>query len=354
MGAAAWSGRGARSRLFVTVTNCLPGTRAAYDAAWQLFDDWCQAADRSSLPADPGTVAEFFRSCPAAAATNRRRLLVIDNRHRAVRFAPPGETGEVRFAAGLPLAAPAGPPVMSPAMKTALQFLPSHGWTQGMFGRCDRCMLFLSQQARLAYQQLAKAIVADVATGHRGLVSHIDPVLCGPCALTRWLRVLEYAETRFNSTVIGHALRRADPLTPNSPHICGSTRPVAAEILGLPLLPTIDQWGVFAFSVRPLTPHSLSRIVRDALDGDFGVHRNIDLGDPDKPAGAINPPPAASAAAENPYTEADWETALRRRRDAINSLADVAEDLADVDRQADEINKRMTALLDGLNPPRPA
>lgn len=174
----------------------------------------------------------------------------------------------------------------------------------------------------------------------------------GPCALTRWLRLLDYAETRFNSTVIGHALRRADPLTPNSPHICGSTRPSPPKSSAYRCCPRTTKWGVFAFPVQPLTPHSLSRIVRNALDGDIGVHRNIDLGDPDKPAGTNNPPPAASAAAENRYTQADWETALRRRRDAINA-SPTSLKISHADRQAAEI-KRMTALLDGLNPPRPA
>lgn len=322
-------------------------TRAAYLAAWQLFADWCQAVGASSLPAEPGTVAEFLRDCPAADATTRRRVLVIDAQHLAAGFAPPGQSTDVLLASGRPAPAPSGATPITPALEVALRFLPSHGWTQGMFGRRDRCLLFLSQQAGISYQQLARLTVADVLTGHPALAMNDDPVLCGPCALTRWLRLLEYAETRFNTSIIGRALADTAPLAADSPHLCRSARPVRATIHTTPLLPAIDQWGVFDLPPQRLTPHSLSRIVRDALIGDFGVHRRIDI---EPEPGHADPTVPTAALAAPRYTRDDWSAGLARRRRDMAGLARVADNLEDVDRRLDELNRHTAAILDELNP----
>jgi len=61
-------------------------------------------------------------------------------------------------------------------------------------------------------------------------------------------------------------------VTSQSPHLCRSTRPLDKRTLAAPLLPPMDQWGYEPFPVQPLTPHSLSRRVRDLLAGDAGAH----------------------------------------------------------------------------------
>jgi len=50
-----------------------------------------------------------------------------------------------------------------PAVDAALRMLPSHGWTRGMFGRRDRCLLVLSQVAAVPYRHLATMTVGDIA-----------------------------------------------------------------------------------------------------------------------------------------------------------------------------------------------
>jgi hypothetical protein len=65
------------------------GTRATYAADWALFVDWCDATDHRSLPADPATVLEFVADCPAAAATQPRRVIAIDHHHTAGGGHPP-------------------------------------------------------------------------------------------------------------------------------------------------------------------------------------------------------------------------------------------------------------------------
>jgi hypothetical protein len=43
----------------------------------------------------------------------------------------------------------------------------------------------------------------------------------------------------------------------------------------VPLLPPIDQWGRPTLPLQRLSPHSLSRRVRDLLVGDLGAHRDL-------------------------------------------------------------------------------
>jgi hypothetical protein len=52
---------------------------------------------------------------------------------------------------------------MTDQVVTALRGLPSHGWTRGMFGRRDRCLLVLSQLAGMPYKELATLTIGGVA-----------------------------------------------------------------------------------------------------------------------------------------------------------------------------------------------
>ena len=47
-----------------------------------------------------------------------------------------------------------------------------------------------------------------------------------------------------------------------------------------------------------------------------------------------------------PYTAADRAAAVQRRRADLAALAGVADDLADVERRADELNRRVSTLLE--------
>jgi len=179
----------------------------------------------------------------------------------------------VRAAVGRPTDQPPETPANAEQVAAALRGLPSHGWTAGMFGRRDRALLVLSQLAGLPYKRIAALTAGDV-TVHDGtttittpagtatlLPAADDPVTCGPCAVTRWLRVLDRA---------GQA---APPVTDHSPHPCRSTRSEAEATRSAPLLPPIDQWGYLPFP----------------LLGDLGAHRHLPV-DPD-----ADPEVAASA-----------------------------------------------------------
>jgi len=96
-------------------------TLRTYAADWALFTDWCAATDTTAPPA------------------------------------------VVRAALGRPTGEPFQPTETDrDAVEAALRGLPSHGWTQGMFGRRDRCLVVLSQLAGVPYQHLATLTAGDV------------------------------------------------------------------------------------------------------------------------------------------------------------------------------------------------
>jgi hypothetical protein len=329
-------------------------TRRTYAAAWSLFTDWCAVSDHLDLPADPATIREFLADCPAARKTHRGWVDAIDHQHTASGHPPPGRSASVLAALGRPTGEPHQIPVTTAAaVEAALRALPSHGWTQGMFGRRDRCLLVLSQIAGVPYTHLARLTAGDVAVvdgtvrivipvGVRTVAADPDPVLCAACAVARWLRILKVVVTRPSSRDVAHALKRAKPTTGGSRHLCRSTRGLDNSTLGVPLLPPIDQWGFVPFPVQRLTPHSLSRRTRDLLNGDLGAHRDLPVDTDDEPQ---SPPPPPSPVPQAVYSREDRQRAWARRRADLRDIAGVEEVLSQIDARAKELQQRTAALL---------
>jgi hypothetical protein len=330
-------------------------TVRTYAADWALFVDWCEATDQEALPADPGTVVEFLAGCPAAVSTLRVRVTAIDHQHTATGYAPPGQSPVVLAALGRPVPGPYEPaPEIVAAVEAALKFLPSHGWTNGMFGRRDRCLLVLSQLAGVPYRHLATLTVGDItltgvatistAAGTWTMPPADDPVVCGPCAVVRWLRVLNLAATKYVTGVIATALDEAEAVTSESPHLCRSTRPLDPKTLEVAVLAPINQWGALPDRHSSLSPHGQSRRTRDILAGDLAVHRDIPVSRDEPAPEAIAPvgaPPPGSV-----FDRAASRRAWAKRRNDLDQLGDVSDVLAELDRQIAELQHRVTALLD--------
>jgi len=322
-------------------------------AEWVLFTDWCAVAGHSSLPATAETVLMFFGDCPAAAGTFARRLTAIDSAHRDAGVTPPERTGQIRDVLRGRPARPVRQELNSAQVEAALRRLPSHGWINGWFGRRDRALLILAQ-AGVAYRRIAALTAGDitltdtVATINTtiGLVTLYpdeDPVVCGPCALVRWLRALHLALTSPATRTLAGAIDRAPAVEGASPHLCRSRRPIAQGIGDVPLLPPIDPRGHLSITPRPLTPHSLSHLTRGNTTGPGAVHR-VDPQTPDEPQPS-RPPATPVAPPATPYTARDWEQAVARRRADQKHLRGVDRTLDETDRRAADLNRRILALL---------
>jgi hypothetical protein len=331
-------------------------TVRTYAADWALFTDWCEVTDQAPLPAAPATVLDFLAGCPAKISTQRVRVTAIDHHHTTTGYAPPGRHPAVLAALGRPVPGPFEPsPETVAAVESALKFLPSHGWTNGMFGRRDRCLLVLSQLAGAPYRHLATLTVGDITliggvatititAGTWTMPPVDDPVVCGPCAVARWLRVLNLAATKYVTGVIAKALDEAEAVTSESPHLCRSTRPLDPKTLPVPVLAPINQWGALPDRHSALSTHGQSRRTRDLLAGDLAVHRDIPVSR-DEPA----PEPIAPAGAPPPgsvFDRAASQRAWAKRRNDLDQLGDVGDVLTDLDRQIAELQQRVTALLD--------
>ena len=137
-------------------------------------------------------------------------------------------------------------------VEAALRVLPSHGWTSGWTGRRDRALLVLSQMAGLSYDNIAELTVADVTVtdglatirtpgGTTTLRMIEDDLICGPCALARWLHALDMTVLYPSGRVIAAVIARAAPLTSDSPHLCQGTTTVAESTGAMSLLNALNQ-----------------------------------------------------------------------------------------------------------------
>ena len=255
-----------------------PSTLHGYSTSWALFVDYCAVAEASPLPADPATLLDFFICCPAAPGTLRHRVAAIDHQHLTSGHPPPGRHPTVRAALGRKDADPTAPLQHREEFAAALSGLPSHGWTAGMFGRRDRCLLVVSQIARVPFTHIARLTADDITitdraatittpAGTRIIPTTPSPVECGPCAITRWLRVLDLAITKQSPRDLARALRLARPVTVTTPHACSTPVSLSETAKAAPLFTPIDQWGYLPLPPQALSPHSLSRRVSDLMTG---------------------------------------------------------------------------------------
>ncbi len=318
-------------------------TRAGYAADWALFTDWCTATDRSALPADWATTTAFNAACPGAPATIRRRLAAITHHHRAAGHPVPADPTQVAGFSARELVDPG-------QVDMLMRLLPSHGWTAGLFGRRDRALLTLAAQTSIPYRQLPRltvdqlhiadgtAIITDQHGTAHVVVPAADPVLCGPCALVRWRRVLD---TEVQHKSVKTLLKDAEVVTAASHHPCHAPKPIDDRTLDAPMFPPINQWGHLPLPIRPLSPHSTSRLARQADTG-LAHHKTLRV---DEFVAALDSqqmaPELASPAATPVW---DWAAANQRKIDAVRQLAPLADALDDIENRIAELVARTKDL----------
>ena len=314
-------------------------TRIGYAADWALFIDWCTATNCTPLPADWPTIAAFTAGCPGAPATLQRRLAAIAHHHRAAGHPVPVDPARE---VGLPSRQLIDPTQVDMLMR----LLPSHGWLGGLFGRRDRALLTLAAQTTIPYRQLPRLTVAalqiaDVVTtitDSRG-AAHVveaaaDPVLCGPCTLVRWRRVLD---TEVQHKRLKTFFKNVEEVTSASHHSCQAPRPFDDRTLDAPLFPPINQWGQLPYPIEPLSPHSTSRLARQADTG-LAHHRVLGVEEVVASAGAGQAALGSAPAVVRPVY--DWEAANQRKIDAVKQLAPLADALDDLEARIAELVAR--------------
>ena len=115
--------------------------------------------------------------------------------------------------------------------------------------------------------------------------------------------------------------------------------------MAVPLLPPIDQWGALPLPLQRLSPHSLSRRVRDLLAGNLGAHRDLPVDpDPEPEVPAPETPPVIEST--DGYRPADAAATWDRRRHDLQDLTEIIDVLTDVERRAEELNRRAADLVE--------
>jgi len=318
-------------------------TQAGYAADWALFTDWCTATDNTPLPADWATMTAFTAGCPGAPATIRRRLAAIAHHHRAADLPAPADPRQV-------VGSPARELIDPGQVDMSMRLLPSHGWTAGLFGRRDRALLALAGSTSIPYRQLPRLTVRQLhiadsvatITDHHG-ATHIveaatDPALCGPCALVRWRRVLD-TEVQHKSVEI--LLKDAEVVTATSHHPCRTPKPIDDKTLTAPVFPPINQWGHLPLPIRPLSPHSTSRLARQADTG-LAHHKALHVDEFTAVLTADQTAIAPAPVAVPPVW--DWAAANQRKKDAVRQLAPLAAALDDIESRIAELVARTKNL----------
>ena len=106
--------------------------------------------------------------------------------------------------------------------------------------------------------------------GHAGY----NPILCGSCAVVRWLRVLDVAVTKISTAAMADAVGNATTVTADSTHPCRSTRTMNEATFAVPWLPPINQ-GCIAVPPPADDPAFALPPKRDLLAGTLVVHQTL-------------------------------------------------------------------------------
>jgi hypothetical protein len=147
-------------------------------------------------------------------------------------------------------------------VEAVLRTVPSHGWPTGWTGRRDRALLVLSALAGLSYEQIGGLTAGDltigggVATirtpgGRTTLRAEENDLLCGPCALARWVHALDLMLVCPDGPVVAAVIARAVPVTADSPHLCECNTSITGTTDRVALLAPIEYWGQPSRMVSP-------------------------------------------------------------------------------------------------------
>ncbi len=136
-------------------------------------------------------------------------------------------------------------------------------------------------------------------------------------------------------------LKDAKEVTADSHHSCHAPKPIDDRTLDAPLFPPINQWGHLPYPIEPLSPHSTSRLARQADTG-LAHHKVLDADELVATVAvgqaAVAPEPAV------PRPVWDWAAGNQRKKDAVQQLAPLADALDDIEARIAELVARTNDL----------
>jgi predicted nuclease of restriction endonuclease-like (RecB) superfamily len=168
--------------------------------------------------------------------------------------------------------------------------------------------------------------------------------------VARWRRTHHVIVVKIATRAVSDHLRKAKTPTSTSPHACRRPLTVDERSAGYPLVAPVNQWGHAPFPLSPMTPHAVSRQARDLMNGLITNHRDLDTVSDSEPTPSMQHPVVVGTG----YTKQQVRAAWDQRRSDLSDLAGVADELADVDRRAAEINHRIDELMQMVIAPWPA
>lgn len=227
----------------------------------------------------------------------------------------------------------------------AMRLLPTRGWTAGLFGHRDKALLVLAAATDLPYRELANmrvgqldildgaARITDTA-GNILLIEAVpDPVLCGPCALLRWRRIID-AEVRGTSAKrMAKMLKDAYPVTAASRHVCPAPKPIRAKTELVSLFAPINQWKHLPMPIHPLSRHGISILARQIQTG-LPAHRDLDV---DDVVDVLRPADLDAGEPAAPGPAYDWAAANQKKKEAIAQLASLSTAMDDIEARINQL-----------------
>lgn len=253
-----------------------PNTLAAYRGDWARFAAWCEAAGVAALPAAGETLAAYLadaateastvgRSVPYryAPATLARWVATINKAHDLAGARPPGRDPAVsETLAGIRRLRATPParkaPLLLADLETILAAIPATGWPAAPGGIRNRALLVMGWVGAFRRAELVALRLGDIilhpedglhvlvrqsktdqaAQGRTYALPYArQPMLCAPCAWTRWSAVLAAWEGADGGPGGRAGLMRAVRTTDAEQHICRQGSVPATEAGGDPDAP---------------------------------------------------------------------------------------------------------------------
>ncbi|BBG05713.1 MULTISPECIES: hypothetical protein [Pseudonocardia] len=307
----------------------------SYAREWALFCDYTTATGQPVLPTTVDTLTGFFTALPARPATLARRVRAIAAAHR-----------RAGYLLSRPDHGPAAPPPPRPAQQrwTAagplLAACPTRGWPHGLHGRRDAFLIVATIGLDLSHRD-ARALLPDAVTvagsggenpddqvsvADQDMPTDPDPRACPACAVVRWLDTLGVLDG------LGRGSARMDLTAAHTPtrhshHQHHPRTPQRWQRAAI-LLPAIDQHG-WHDDYRPIT----TRTIRTRLA--LAAHRATS---------SVTAPGTPSRGDREANASPTPETTTPPAPQSLDEVLTLLDGVAD---DADALNARITALIEG-------